>query len=1374
MQTSNKDSNASTPASGAEDVFVFPATLAQRRFWLLDQLVPGNSALNEPLAARLVGSLDRARLEQAVNELIRRHEMLRTSFRTLDNEAVQVIHPSKTIQLDWFDITHLPDAEKEREVRRLMLVEAERPFSLSEGPLLRGGCIKVRQDEHVILLTMHQIGCDGWSDGILIRELAQIYSTYFGAEPLAELPLQYVDYAQWQKEWLSSPAALEQRQYWKSALKGVLPTMNLPTDRPRRSGRSYTSDMQSLLLPSKLADAVRDLCNREDVTPYMLFLSCYGILLSRYSGAKDLVVGTPASNRNQTELEGLIGRFANPLVLRLDLSGKPTFRTFLSRIKELCIGAFSHQSFPFELLLEEIKTDPHRMGTQFLQAYFVCQKDFVVPQKMAGVTLTPMDSTNPGAMFELTFAVIERSEGIRVQLEFNTDLYDASTAQRMINQFVYLLEQAAVRIDEPLDQVQLLTPEEYDRQVVAWNSKTFELPRDLRIHQEFEQQVQRTPQAIALQDGNTSWTYQQLNARSNQIAQSLRAMGVGPGSRVALFLKPASVDFVAGFLAVLKAGGCSALFPSSRSGAQQSLSHRWDEAQISAILGTSKTLSDSIPAGIAVLSLDEDEKGIRGASTDNLSSVVLADQPAVFRWERRTHTPVVFSQKALSNATHAVACGFRLHPADRVAFDEEDWLAALFAGACLVFPPDFHEFRSRRWQEWIDSQSITVVYMEGPGWHELAHWVSSRSESPIFPSLRLTVLLGDSVSPAAYSAWERLTSGRVRLVRAYRAEGVLGTIAMAEMSVANGNTAGLILTTPFVNLRCYVLDQALQNVPAGVPGEVYVGGESLASADSPLASVSLPTSSTDRAKSKPADRLIPTGDRGRFVPGRGLEWVGRVEDIAKTHQFSLELTHLKSVLYSHPSVWEAVVLLREVHGKSTFTLIAYVVTKTSPAPSGVELRTWLEGQVPAYMVPELVVALSEFPLNAHGAIDLDRLPISAQLPAKAASQYVAPRTNLEKTIVEVWESVLGVERVGIHDDFFALGGQSLAAMRLFARLYRITGKNVPLVTLFQCRTVEKLAQALESGGYELLWKNLVSIKPSGTRPPFYCVHGVGGNILEFEHMARYMDSDQPLYGIQAQGLDGRLPRHGSVQEMATHYIKQIREFQPEGPYYFGGSSFGGLVAYEMARQLEALGQSVGILVMFDTWAPGHPQYLPSTSELKRRINYWRLRIELHFSNFWLSQGSARIEYLKKKASTLYTRWRRRSLRWLESMRSRFHPEAIRAVREAGHGALERYQPLPYNGVVTLLRASEQPRGIVDDRTNGWGGLVRMVETTDVPGHHGSMMEDPRAKVLVEKLTARLIAAQSRGFATSNPNQRVETLPSGDSGSSHGETHRAAS
>ena len=871
-QPSGRFREHSAESSAPVEVFEFPATLAQRRFWLLDQLHPGNPALNMPLAFDLKGRLDRDALSRSLAEILRRHEALRTSFASVDGEVKQVAASSVGLPFETQDLANLPESEREVEAERQVEEEARRPFSLAEAPLFRARLIRLSDREHVLLLTLHHIVCDGWSNGILVRELGALYEAYASGRPspLPELPIQYADYACWQREWLASARFDQSLAYWKERLSAPLVDLELPFDRPRSRRRQTGGVIESRLLPATLSRELKALGKREDATMFMLFLAAFQTLLFRYTGQPDLVLASPSANRHPAETEKLIGCFAHPLLLRTDLSGNPEFTELLERVRDVALGAFNHQALPFERLVEELRGDGNSGAAPNPRVLFIYQSAFMRPLELPELSLVPRRSVSPGAQVDLVQSVVERDEGHRLQLEYDPELFDHETIRTLLAHFQTLLES-----------------------------------------------IVRDPAT--------------------------------PVASLAL----------------------------------------WTPAEIAAI--------------------------------------------------------------------------------------------------------------------------------------------RERDEIP---------------------------------------------------------------------------------------------------ADDPRAS---------------ARRPVPE-IRDRVVSG---------------------------------------------------------------------------------------------------------------LPAETP-EFVAPRTETERRLQNLWEEVLGVRPIGVTEDYFELGGHSLSAVRLVTEIERVFGRELPLAALVQAPTIAEMAELLCRSEVRPSWSSLVPIQSAGNLPPFYCVHAVGGNVLTYLDLARHLGDEQPVYGLQALGLDGVEAPHTTLEEMAAHYVREIRKLQPEGPYHLGGTSSGGLVAFEMAQQLRAEGQEVAVLALFDTWGPGYPRWRPGLTPLRRFWNRFSARVDLHWGNFLAARGGReKLSYVFRKTGRARRRFffmgRHYWNRLREPIQGFVHPisRTLKKVEKSTRKAAHEYVPRVYPGRVALFRATKQPAWAYPDPNLGWKDLVAGgIDIYEVPGHHGAIVYEPRIAVLAEQLK-RCLAAASKQASSEN-------------------------
>ena len=1359
------------PISPAKrEAAALPLSFAQERLWFLDQLEPNSAVYNIPFGLRLRGVLDVAVLQRCLGEILRRHEPLRTRFESEEGRPVQVIGPVVPLETALINLSGLPEPEREAEARRLCMKEAQRPFDLARDLMLRSKLIRLGEREHILFLNMHHIASDGWSVGLLVRELGTLYEAFIEGKPspLPELPVQYADFAVWQREWLQGEVLEKQRNYWRKQLAGAPALLELPTDRPRPATQSYRGALVTWELQKPLSVALGQLSRAEGATLFMTLLAAFQTLLRRYSGCEEIPVGSAIAGRNRTEIEPLIGFFVNTLVFRGDLSGNPSFRTLLHQTRDMALGAYDHQDLPFERLVEELHPERDMGHSPFFQVMFVLQNAPWEAAQLAGLEVTPILVHSGTSKFDLTLFVAEREGGLKVMVEYSLDLFDAETIHRVLVHYQTLLEGIVANPDERIGALPLLGPTERHQVLVEWNATQQDCPKNQCLHELFEAQVKRTPEAVAVVFENQKLTYRELNQRANRLAHHLQRLGVGSDKLVGIYVER-SLEMVVALLGVLKAG--AAYVPIDPAYPGERLAFMLEDAQALVLLTQTQLLKNIPTLKTPVICLDSQRPQLEVESSDNPQSGVTPDNLAyVIYTSGSTGKPkgVLITHHNVVRLFQATDHWFRFNEQDvwtlfhSFAFDFsvwEIWGALLYGGRLVVVP--YRISRSpEEFYELLNKARVTVLNQTPSAFRQLMQYGAEAAERREL-SLRLVIFGGEALELSSLRSWfDQHGDERPQLVNMY---GITETTVHVTYRPLKRSdlTAGSVIGRSIPDLQLYILDRYLQPVPIGVPGEICVGGAGVGCGYLNRPDLTATKFVPNPFSSAPGARLYRSGDLARYLANGDIEYLGRIDQQVKIRGFRIELGEIEEVLRSHSAVRDAAVLAREDQAEDK-RLVAYITRRDTSARQS-ELRNFLGEKLPNYMVPGAFVFLDRLPLTPNGKIDRKALPKPETTGLEPRIELVAPRDPLEQQLVRVWEGILNRTPIGIKDDFFELGGHSLLAVRLFSKIEKLTGNKLPLVTLFEARTIEQLATVLKSEGWHPRWTSLVPIKPDGSKPPFYCVHGVGGNILEFEHFSRYIDKDQPLYGIQAQGLDGKSPRLQTVEEMAAHYIKETREFQPEGPYHLGGSSFGGVVAYEMAQQLMAQDQQIGLLVMFDSFAPGHPKWPPQMSALRRRLNWWRLRFDLHWGNLKAAKGLAKVDYLAAKASRLKNRLQRKlrgaRRKVKQSLEESVHPKAIRAVREAGHQAHKGYEAKPYPGEVTLLRAMEQPRGICEDRTNGWGDFaLGGVKVHYVPGHHGAIMREPRARILVEKLTACLTEAQARAQAET-PSRSTSDDPS---------------
>jgi amino acid adenylation domain-containing protein len=1036
-----------------------PLSFGQERLWLLSQL--DDSAAYNVSASYRFARLDAAALERALGEIVRRHESLRTTFADAEGTGVQVIHPFTGFSLPVEDLSHLEPEAREAAVLTRTREAESRPYDLAAGPLFRPSLLRLG-DEDVLVLDMHHIVSDGWSIGVIFRELAALYGAYRqgGESPLPELAVQYPDYAVWQRERLQGEALDRQVGYWKGRLAGAPALLELPTDHPRPAVQSHRGARQVEMLPAELTEPLQALARAEGATLFMVLLAAFQVLLGRYTGTEDVVVGTPVAGRGRSELEGLIGFFVNTLVLRADLSGDPTFREALRRVRESTLGAYEHQDLPFEKLVAELHPERSLGHSPLFQVMFTTQSGPQTAGAEAGLPLLGVAAERTAAQFDLTLGITETAQGLQARAEYATDLFEAPTISRMIGHLVRVLRQVGAHPDVRLSDVALLDRAERARVVEEWNRTDGEYPADRTIHAVFEAQAARTPDAVAVRFQDRSLTYRQLNERANRLAHHLRRRGVGPEVRVGLCLER-GMEMVVAVLGTLKAGG--AYVPLDPGYPAERVAFALGDAGVPVLL-TQETLRATLPAhdGVEIVTLDGDAAGIDTESAENPESGATPESLAyVIYTSGSTGTPkgALIEHRNVARLFSATDGWFGFDSTDvwtlfhSYAFDFsvwEIWGALLHGGRLVVVPHDvsrdpdaFHAL--------VRDEGVTVLNQTPSAFRQ---FIRADAERGGELALRNVIFGGEALEPVSLREWvERRGADRPRLVNMY---GITETTVhvtyrvLSREDVFEGSGSPIGVRIP--DLQLYVCDSGLRPLPVGVPGELYVGGAGVA-----RGYLNRPELTAQRFVRSPfgAGMLYRTGDRVRWLADGSLEYLGRLDEQVKIRGFRIELGEIEAALLDHAAVREAAVVVREdMPGDKR--IVAYLAGDADAE----SLRAHLRQRLPEYMVPSAFVGVDVLPLTPNGKLDRKALPAPSASVAEHA--YVAPRTATEQALAAVWAEVLGLERIGAEDDFFDIGGHSLLATRVMSRIRKDMRVELPLRVLFEATTLAALAQRVDA------------------------------------------------------------------------------------------------------------------------------------------------------------------------------------------------------------------------------------------------------------------------------------------------------------------------
>lgn len=1048
-----------------------PLSFAQERLWFLDQLHPGSPSYNISTAIRVRGRFDVDALQRAINEIVRRHEALRTRLPSVEGRPVQEVLPALKLNISVKDLQSLPEEEREAEARRLAIELSGRPFDLAAGPLLRTEVMRLGEEDHVISFGVHHIVFDGWSRGVFIRELSILYEAFSHGRPstLPELSLQYSDFTTWQRNWLSGDVLDSELAFWVKQLEGTPHSLELPTDRPRPAIQTINGAQHPFWLSAELTEEIKGLGRENGATTFMTLLAAFQVLLHRYSGVEDVLVGTPIAGRTTRQTEDLIGLFINTLVLRGNLTGDPSFEEFLGRVRNVTLDAYAHQVVPFEQLLRTVQPVRDMSRSPLFQVMFVLQNVPPPEAQLPGVDVESIRFGRETAKFDINLAMFEVGDRIRGTCEFNTDLFDLSTIERMMSHFERLLEAVVRDSGQPVSRIGLMSEAETTVVVDEWNPSDEAASDSGLLVDAFECQVETTPAAIAVVDDGREFTYQELNLRANRLAHYLQEGGVGPDVCVGLCVER-SAEMIVGMLGILKAGG--AYVPLDADYPRERLAYMVQSSRLAVVL-TQESLLEALPeCEIPFVCLDRDRDEIAQcseaqpvcrAAPENLAYAIFTSgstgQP----------NAVQIPHSALANYSEAAGRRYRLSSDDRVlqfasiSFDisVEEVFATLTHGAALVLRTDAMLESITDFFLQCKEQQITVLDLPTAFWHECCHAVVAE-EAVVPDCVRLTIIGGERVEPSLVDDWQRQVGSRVEFVNTY---GPTETTVAATLHDLTRDTpaeaprearlAEVPIGKPFAGAETYVLDNWLNPVPMGVPGELYIGGAGLA-----RGYFHRPDLTAERFVPSPFQRgarLYKTGDRCRWLADGNLQFLGRADHQVKIRGFRIEPGEIETVLCDHPSVAQAAVVPWEDR-RGGVRLVAYLV---GDEVSSRELRRFLKSRLPVYMVPSDFVVLDALPLTPGGKIDRAALPSVGRIRPDGDKHFVPPQTELEQRLAEIFCEVLDVERMGIDENFFEFGGHSLLATQLVSRVRSNFGIELALRRLFESPTIEELSLVVE-------------------------------------------------------------------------------------------------------------------------------------------------------------------------------------------------------------------------------------------------------------------------------------------------------------------------
>lgn len=1330
------------PLVPSGDTTEAPLSFPQLRVWYLDRLDPGTPAYNICLVYRLNGPLQPDILETCLAGLAERHPSLRTVFSTRGGRPVQVVREALRPAFQRVDLTRSFTGDREQEALRLCTEESGKGFDLGRGPLFRVLLVKTAETEYFFMMTVHHIVSDGWSMGILLNELMELYSARLAGRPpsILPLPITYGDFARWQKGYMEGPAARLQINYWKEVFRRLPEPLELPTDHPRPPIQSYRGAGRSLVLGEPIFSRIIEFGEKEGASLFMTLLAAFKALLFRMTHQGDICVGTFIANRNRLQIEGLVGFFINSLALRTDLSDDPPFQTLLQRVRETALGAYAHQDLPFERILEEINPERDLSRTPLFQVMMVLQNMPLPPLGLPGIDCSPVHLDTVRSNFDLTLWVYEEKDSLRLVMEYSTDLFEEGTILGMLRYFKNLLQDALDLPTKRLSQLSLLSPGETEAILKEWRGRWEAFQRPVQtVPRQFEETAlsgPHMPALVSLGDHRRQMTYGELHEASDRMAGFLQRKGIGPESLVAVLMDRSPLLVVA-LLGILKSG--AAYVPIDPNHPVERIAFILKDSGTRLLLTVRShmtRLTERAPDGVEFFCIDDDwlEAAANEAPPDACPASFRNLAYAIYT-SGSTGQPkgVLIEHGSLAAFVKAALDLYEITPADRVlqfasvSFDAsiEEIFPTLCCGATLVLRSDEMIRSIPAFLQACTAAEITILDLPTGFWHQM---VSALQESalPWPPSVRLVIIGGEQALPDKVGAWREMLGERVRLVNTYGPTEATVVATAAELSGAGlprRGTGRVPIGRPLPHMKMLVLDPHNRVVPPGVPGELFLGGAGLARGYLNRPEKTAGSFVADPLTGNPEDSYYRTGDLVRWRLDGNLEFLGRVDRQVKIRGFRVELEEIETALNSLPAVKSSVVVAREDRLKS-LRLVAYTVMKGGAAFDGEALRQALVGLLPDFMIPSAYVEIQEIPLTPSGKVDTAALPDPQMSPDH---RLVPPRNPVEETLAEIWCTAFGLQRVGVHDNFFALGGHSLLSIEIIDRVNR-AGLWLTPSQFMQNPTIAELAQVITSahhGGPTEAWSCLVDLQPEGSRPPLYFIHSTPGDVLGYMNLINHLGHSQSCFGFQSLGLKDVDRRHTRVQDMAACYIGEMLAFQQQGPYFLVGWCYGGIVAAEMAVQLQKMGHKVGMLFLIET-------PFPRTDSETFRYYLLRLSGLLQMGpKGWRSYVRNKLKYRQKI--------RRGEFDTLFSLHHDAGPLANRSVvYRTNQQAMDRYRLIGRPRCpIRIFSGDQLVEGIIPDPQHMWlrqGGDVREYV---FPGNHLTILREPGVGLLAGQLSACL-------------------------------------
>ncbi len=1307
----------------------YPLSSSQKRIWFMENYNPGIRAYNIPLDYHIEGDLDIKVLEKALDHLIRRHESFRTIFPEVNGEPVQKIMTELPANLSVVRLEREPNEKVHALIKQYSSENANYKFNLETGPLYRFQILVTGEKEFTFLINIHHIITDAISLSIFMDELGEVYHSLINNENknLPANPISYTDFALFENQWLSGKEYGPQLEFWKKELNGVPGVLQLPIDLPRPREITYHGTEYHFDIEPELKDKLAALSTKMGTGLSMSLLSAYAILLKRYSQQEDFVVGFPVANRTYPELESLTGVFINTLPIRFTFPDEITVPEVIGNTTKRFLSAYENQEIPVDLIVEELKLKRSPNINPLFQVLFNYLAGYPNEVKIPGTNFQLTEGERVAAQFDLTLTVNDQRPGFKCTFEYNTDLFREDTIARMAGHYLTLLRGIAENETLNIEAIPLLTDRETRVMLEEWNKTSLDYPKEKCIHHLFEEQVIKTPDAVAVVFENEQMTYSELNVKANRLARYLVKQGVKEGDIVAICVHR-SIDLIAGLLAISKSGATylplDPIYPKAR------LALILEDANPLLMVSESSMTGNLPETGARIVLLDKEEE----YSSESAANLPYGDSnnPAYILYTSgSTGKPkgVQIKQHSLVNLVRSFSKLLQVTNRDillaetTISFDiaELEMYLPLISGAKLVIATEETALNVELLKSKLDEADATIFQATPVTYRMLilSGWKGKKN---------LKVVSGGEAFPKEL-AREVLS----RCKEVWNCYGPTETTIYStgkKLTPDDHTGEGYVsIGRALDNTTLFVLNQKLMPVPVGIAGELYIGGDGVSTGY-----LNLPGMTSDRFIQDPfskdhGSRIYKTGDVVQYLPDGNLIYLNRADNQVKIRGFRIEPGEIESVIAKYEGVKENVVITR-VDGQGEKILVAYYVTDKNQGLNETELRQYLKEKLPDYMVPSAIVVMDKLPVTANNKVDRKALPEPELFSTSISKEYLEPKTVTEKKLAAIWSTILKIEKIGILDDFFEIGGHSMIAVTMIIKIEKEFGIRLPLAILFEQSNIQKLSKVIDNGIVPDKWRSLVPLRPAGSKKPLFLIHGLGLNVLLYTTIINYLDPEQPVYGLQARGLNGTDQPLETIEEIAKYYISEIMTVDSEGPYQLAGYSLGGNIAYEMSRQLTAMGKKVSFTGLLDAAAEGPVNHSSIFREIASGVKYALTYTLWNISYFFKTSKESKFSIIQRRWRGLWKKMRGMDIEPSTVNRAskgeeKELPKYMRRVHRANRRAGRRYYIKSYSGQVHLFKAEHQTFYISDPVNYGWDKYARGgVVIHEVPGEHSSTFAPP--------------------------------------------------